>query len=186
MAVVNVHIDFGLQENKIWPHYKWHGGDFWWEESKVHLGTRRYNFNDTYSIWPIKTCIRQNVFSRGTNSEICPWPRWIKMDWLTCSSSLNTHTQPRCTLTDIRDRLESVCRGATKVAQSCLTLCDPMDCSLPGSSVHGIFQARVLEWVAISFSRGSSWPRDQSWFQKWNRREGGRAQPLEGLHSPRT
>ena len=43
-----------------------------------------------------------------------------------------------------------------KVTQSCLTLCDPMDCSLPGSSVHGIFQARILEWVAISFSRGSS------------------------------
>ena len=38
--------------------------------------------------------------------------------------------------------------------------CDPMGCSLPGSSVHGIFQARILEWVAISFSRGSSWPRD--------------------------
>ena len=44
----------------------------------------------------------------------------------------------------------------SEVAQSCPTLCDPMDCSLPGSSVHGIFQARVLEWVAISFSRGSS------------------------------
>ena len=42
----------------------------------------------------------------------------------------------------------------------CLTLCDPMDCSPPGSSVHGILQARVLEWIAISFSRGSSWPRD--------------------------
>ena len=41
--------------------------------------------------------------------------------------------------------------GYSEVAQSCLTLCDPMDCSLPGSSVHGIFQARVLEWVAISF-----------------------------------
>ena len=40
--------------------------------------------------------------------------------------------------------------------KSCPTLCNPMDCSLPGSSVHGIFQARVLEWVAISFSRGSS------------------------------
>ena len=38
------------------------------------------------------------------------------------------------------------------VAQSCLTLCDPMDCSLPGSSVHGIFQARILEWVSIPFS----------------------------------
>ena len=42
----------------------------------------------------------------------------------------------------------------------CLTLCDPMDSSPPGSSVHGIFQAWILEWVAISFSRGSSWPRD--------------------------
>ena len=48
------------------------------------------------------------------------------------------------------------------VAQSCLTLCDPVDCSPPCSSVHGIFQARVLEWVAFSFSRGSSQPRDQS------------------------
>ena len=46
------------------------------------------------------------------------------------------------------------------VTQSCPTLCDHMDCRLPGSSIHGIFQARVLEWVAISFSRGSSWPRD--------------------------
>ena len=48
----------------------------------------------------------------------------------------------------------------SQVAQSCPTLCDPMDHSLPGSSVHGIFQARILEWVAISFSRGSSQPRD--------------------------
>ena len=47
----------------------------------------------------------------------------------------------------------------SEVTQSSLTLCDPMDCSLPGSSVHGIFQARILEWVAISFSRRSSRPR---------------------------
>ena len=46
------------------------------------------------------------------------------------------------------------------VTLSCLTLCDPMDCRLPGSSVHGILQARILEWVAISFSRESSRPRD--------------------------
>ena len=46
------------------------------------------------------------------------------------------------------------------VTQLCLTLCDPMGCSPPGSSVHGILQARILEWVAISFSRGSSQPRD--------------------------
>ena len=47
-----------------------------------------------------------------------------------------------------------------KSLQSCLTLCDFMGCSLPGFSVHGIFQARILEWVTISFSRRSSWPRD--------------------------
>ena len=51
-------------------------------------------------------------------------------------------------------------KNESEVAQSCLTLCNPMGCSLPGSSVHGIFQARILEWVAISFSRRSSWPRD--------------------------
>ena len=46
------------------------------------------------------------------------------------------------------------------VTQSCPALCDSIDCSLPGSSVHGILQARILEWVAIPFSRGSSQPRD--------------------------
>jgi len=45
-------------------------------------------------------------------------------------------------------------------AQLCLTLCDPMDCSPPGSSVYGIFQAKILEWVASFSSRGSSWPKD--------------------------
>ena len=49
-----------------------------------------------------------------------------------------------------------------EVAQSCPTLCDPMGCSLSGSSVHGIFQARVLEWIAISFSRGHSRPRNRT------------------------
>ena len=47
----------------------------------------------------------------------------------------------------------------SEVTQSCLALCDPMDCSLPGFSVHGILQARILEWIAISFSRRSSHPR---------------------------
>ena len=47
------------------------------------------------------------------------------------------------------------------VAQSCPTLCDPMDCSSPVSSVHGILQIRILEWVAVPFSGGSSQPRDR-------------------------
>ena len=57
--------------------------------------------------------------------------------------------------------------------------CDPMDCSLSGSSVHGILQTRMLEWVAISFSRGSSWPRNRTrasciagrWFTNWATKE---------------
>ena len=57
-------------------------------------------------------------------------------------------------------------KSEREVAQSCLTLSDPMNCSLPGSCVHGIFQARVLEWGAIAFSRGS---------------EGGSFQPLQLL-----
>ena len=55
-------------------------------------------------------------------------------------------------------RFASVC----SVAQLCLTLFDHLDCNLPGSSLHGIFQARILDWVAISFSGGSSGPRDQT------------------------
>ena len=81
-------------------------------------------------------------------------------------------------LTDIENKLQVTSRekegegaiqgsGREKVkvliTQSCLTLCNGMECSPPGSSVHGILQARTLERVAISFSRGSSWPRDQTW-----------------------
>ena len=57
-------------------------------------------------------------------------------------------------------QLSSLYCRCVLVAQSCLTLCHPMDCSPPGSSVHGILQARILEWVAISFSRETSQPRN--------------------------
>ena len=56
---------------------------------------------------------------------------------------------------------QGVCLCA-KSNQLCLTLCNPTDCSPSGSSVHGILQARILEWVAISFSRGSSQPGDRT------------------------
>ena len=54
------------------------------------------------------------------------------------------------------------CMCVLKSLQACLILCHPMDCSPPGSSVHGILQARILEWVAVPPSRGSSWPRDRA------------------------
>ena len=58
--------------------------------------------------------------------------------------------------------LDHIVKSESEVAQLCPTVCDPMDCSLPGSSVGGLFQARVLEWVAIFFSRGSSRPGDRT------------------------
>ena len=53
-------------------------------------------------------------------------------------------------------------RICAKTLQPCPTLCDPMDCSQPDSTVQGILQARILEWVAMPSSRGSSWPRDST------------------------
>ena len=62
-----------------------------------------------------------------------------------------------------RKPLDHSKESESEVAQSCPTLCDPMAGNLPGSAVHGIFRARILEWAAISFSRGSSQPRDRTW-----------------------
>ena len=68
-------------------------------------------------------------------------------------------------MTAVRNFLNelTVCVCVCLVAQSCLTSCIPMDCSPPGSSVHGGLQARTLEWVAMPSSRGSSLPRDRTW-----------------------
>ena len=64
-------------------------------------------------------------------------------------------------LTDFLGRLPELWCGL--VIQSCPGLCNPMDCGPLGSSVHGIFQARILEWIAISFFRASSRPGDRTW-----------------------
>ena len=71
--------------------------------------------------------------------------------WQACNRLLNL--LPSASALNLHSESES------EVTQPCLTLRDPTDCSLPGFSIHGIFQARILEWVAISFSRGSSRPR---------------------------
>ena len=63
---------------------------------------------------------------------------------------------------DVTDSLVTIVNNACTCAQSCLTLWDPMDCSLPRSSVHAISQARIQEWIAISFHRGSAWPKDRT------------------------
>ena len=78
------------------------------------------------------------------------------------SSELIKHLACGCTTETQHETLWAQRKERREAAQSCPTLCDPVDYSLPGSSLHGILQARVLEWVAIAFSRGSSRPRDQT------------------------
>ena len=104
------------------------------------------------------TCLYPRLFFRlfsGIGKQVLKGP---------CPMGSFLHGSP-----ESLSRFPSSCRmlGAhssieSEVAQSCLTLCDPMDCSLPGFSLHGLLQARVLEWVAISFSRGSSQRRDRT------------------------
>ena len=77
----------------------------------------------------------------------------VRHDWSNLAAAATTFSYKSC------PGIKSS-ESESEVAQSCPTLCDSIDCNLPGSSVHGIFQARVLEWVAISFSRRASQPRN--------------------------
>ena len=98
----------------------------------------------------------------ATHCSILAW----RIPWTEEPGGLNNNNYIRDERLKQRPRRNSINRWRkvkeSEVAQSCLTLCNPMDCSLPDSSVHGIFQARVLEWIAISFSRGSFQPRDRT------------------------
>ena len=76
-------------------------------------------------------------------------PLWLELNHKIANSNMNI-------------KVRYLIVQVSKVVQSCLTVCDPMDCSLPRSSVHGVSQARILEWVALSYSGGSSQPRDQT------------------------
>ena len=91
-------------------------------------------------------CALQNCLDLITGSEVAK----TFISFLLLQSLGITH----CILFEVKVKV--------LVAQLCLTLYDPMDCSLPGSSIHGILQARILEWEAIPFSRASSQPRGQT------------------------
>ena len=99
--------------------------------------------------------IKSNISNKWDERYHVPWHNALKTDtpgYSDQEKSLNL------SLTGV-----GVCSQSALVAQLCPALCNPMDCSLPGSSVHGILQARILEWVDIPFPRGSSQPRDWTW-----------------------
>ena len=106
----------------------------------------------------------------GQGSLACcgSWGHRVGHDWATelnwWKLGLNSHIwilqeSPSAEVCCIEDESGLCTCVHAKSLQSCPTLCDPMDCSPPGSSVHGILQTKILEWVAITSSWGSSWPR---------------------------
>ena len=120
--------------------YLWHGNPQSGEITQPQRSSlRSKGSNSTHDIPAWGTCTgKTNLIMSGFD-----WESWKSQDTKTL-----------------------LLRGHVLVAQSCLTLCDPTDYSPPSSSAHGIFQAIILQWVAISFSRGSSQPRDQTWVSR--------------------
>ena len=116
----------------------------------------------------------QSVRGRGWSERLGahPWPRQLEDGggegeglseevWPWAEEGVVNNSSKSFLCPDLASRLAPE-RDAQEQAQLCLTLCDPMDCTPPGSCVHGILQARRLEWVAMPSSRGSSRPRDRT------------------------
>ena len=153
----------------------WRGGPDSWCEGKVEEPDGPGAARRLRPVWNRECC------------QASPWPGHLHLSSPPVSRDSWSAEPPAflavVTVTSSGTALST--RRRSEVAQSCPTLCDPMDYSPPGSCVHWIFQARVLEWVAISFSRVSSRPRDQNWvshiagrrFTIWATRE---------IHSPFT
>ena len=169
MAAVTICSDFGAPQNKVCHCFHCFPIYFPWSD-----GTRCHDL--------ISEVILPQISSRE-GSQLHPLTEnWIK-DLLSMALPIRTRPsfpsvsfsyQGRQTENHNHRNLTNLITGITALSNSLKlwampcratqdrTLCDPKDCSLPGSSIHGISQARKLEWVAASFSRGSSQPRDQS------------------------
>ena len=98
--------------------------------------------------------VRKNIICKGSNEQ----ERQASLFTTSWVGGLS----PGGVQSDMKFHADNACCCGCSVAQSCPPLWDPVDSSSPHSSVHGISQARILEWGAISSSRGSSWPRDQN------------------------
>ena len=129
-----------------------------WESSHRERGLSRSVLAETVCrLCSVPRCSRLLQQPKATVSQAGPSLVFGYIKHI-CSISKDTCVCVRI----LRGNIKSLTSGAHKcsVVQSCPTLCDPLDCSPPDSSVHGILQARILEWVAISSSRRSSRPRD--------------------------
>ena len=135
-------------------------------ESALHLSWPKYwSFsyileNIIFRSWKIQQewvgeILKSTVISTRNGGQVAG----SGMGWIYTHKYTHTHTH---THTHLAYSLYKCMYCCCLVSKSCPALCDPLDCSPPGSSVYGISQARILGWVAISFFRGSSQPRDQT------------------------
>ena len=109
---------------------------------EVHFVNEQINKWKSNSNW-------ESLEGRSEESRNGEWEQFLAGSWpITCRDQLN-----------LRERGKVTVKVKVLVTQLCSTLCKPMDCSPPGSSVYEILQAGILEWVVIPFSSGSSWPR---------------------------
>ena len=130
----------------------------WWSSGPWAV-TRGEETKSCWFLWGRKDGWR-GIFFNISYSFI-----WLGSRWQHTGSLVAVHGLRSCdtgSLVVARGPGCSQPHHARSVTQSCLTLCNPMDCSLPNSSVCGISQTRIQEWIAISSSRGSSWPRNQA------------------------
>ena len=125
--------------NAVFWTRSWNRKGTWAENLMKSQGSLK--FSQRYCI-----CVNFLVLSNGQ-----PWYKRLTLE----EAGWRVHSNSLCNF--------SVSWKLLLVAESCPSLPNSMDCSLPGSSVQGILQARILEWVSISFSRGSSQPRDRIW-----------------------
>ena len=119
---------------------------------EVSLLKRR---GDRYWVRDSESCVKLPVSKKNqqVNFQTKQDEAWFDMEFpVFCSVFLQSYMVS----------LPSIKQAISVLTQSCLTLYSPMDCSMPGSSAHGILQARILEKGAISYSRGSSWARDRT------------------------
>ena len=145
MPAVTIHSDFGAQENKVFHCFHCFPTCLPWSD-----GTRCH----VLSFLNVEVCFLFHLWVFSFDVSFFFFNLYIFYWRIIALQNFAVFSQ---TSTWISHEVKW-----SEVAQSCPTLCDPMDCSLPCSSIHEIFQARVLEWIAISFSRGPSWPRDRT------------------------
>ena len=123
-----------------------------------------------HTLYPIKYSPRHNISGQGElpcNPIECEFPICLPASWFNIRNIVVKRKEKQTWCLKHSDLYLFLImfpwiRIRAKSLHSCPTLCDPVDCSLPGSCDHGILQARILEWGAISYSRGSSQPRDRT------------------------